>query len=124
MNDTFEWAAIKWAAIMLVGLGLASAAATSAEATVTVLRGTAGKPGATQASAGMPTVLRGRQSGSPKSAETGKRRARRAASGWITTGGDTLWMVERRGGQIVGCWLQGSTQAGRTEIRCARRGWR
>jgi len=40
--------------------------------------------------------------------------------GWIATGGETLWLVERGGGRVVGCWLQGSTQAGETDVRCGR----
>ncbi len=117
--------AIKWAAIIAIGLGVVSLrAAAGAETGVTVVRGTPSKSAAAKTSAGLPTVLRGRQAGSSNSTATRKRRSRGAATGWITTGGETLWLVQRHGGRIVGCWMQGSTQAGQSEIRCARSAWR
>jgi hypothetical protein len=117
--------AIKLAAIMAIGLGVfAAQAVDAAESGVTVVRGTAGNAAATKAVTGLPTVLRGIKASSPRRAKAPRRGSRSAASGWIATGGDTLWLVERQGGRIIGCWLQGSTQAGQTDIRCGRGGWR
>lgn len=113
--------AIRWSAIPVLGLGMFLAdAAVAADADVTVLRGMSAK---TTASTGAPTVLRGMPAGDSQAADAKKLRSRRVASSWISTGGDSLWLVESDGGGIVGCWLQGSGYAGRTDIRCARRGW-
>ncbi len=114
--------AIRWTAIMVVGLGVLAAPVLAAETAVTVIRGTASDTASLPASAGLPTVLRGWQAGSPRSAKAPA--PRRDSSGWIATGGDTLWLVERHGGRVIGCWLQGSTQAGETEIRCGHGAWR
>lgn len=117
--------AIHWSAIAVVGLGMVSAGASfAADSGVTVLRGTPTQTAETKASAGEHIVLRGMPAERSQSAESRKSRSRQVASGWISTGGEALWLVERRGGTIVGCWLQGSTYAGRSEIRCARTRWR
>ncbi len=109
--------AMKLAVIMVAGLGVLGAPAVAAETGVTVLRGSA-----SAADTGRVTVLRGWQAGSPRPAKAPP--PRRAAPGWIATGGDTLWLVERGGGRVTGCWLQGSTQAGETDILCGQGGLR
>ena len=90
----------------------------AAETGVTVLRGTASDADSGPAAAGLVTVLRGWPAGAPRPAKAPA--AYRAGPGWIATGGDTLWLVERGGARLIGCWLQGSTEAGETDIRCGR----
>ncbi len=110
----------KWAVIMVAGLGVLAAPA-AAETGVTVLRGTA-SDAAAGADSGKVTVLRGWPAGAPDRAKAPP--PHRAAPGWIATGGETLWLVERGGGRVIACWLQGSTEAGETDIRCGRGGLR
>ena len=106
--------AIKMAAFMVAGLGVLGAPAVAAETDVTVLRGTA-----SNAESGRVTLLRGWPAGAPRKPATPA--PERDAPGWIATGGETLWLVERDGGEVLGCWLQGSTDADETdEIRCSR----
>jgi hypothetical protein len=62
--------------------------------------------------------------GSGRSAEAPSPAPDSDGSGWIAVGGDALWLVERDGGRVIGCWLQGSTQVGRTNVRCGEGGWR
>jgi hypothetical protein len=109
--------AYKLAAIVVAGFGVLAAPAAAAETGVTVLRGTA-----SDTDSGKVTVLRGWQVGAKRPAKAPAPRG--AAPGWIATGGETLWLVERGGGRVIGCWLQGSTQAGETDIRCAQGGLR
>ena len=71
---------------------------------------------------GLPTVLRGWPSGSPRIAA--KPKPKRVSPGWIATGGETLRLVERDGGRVVGCWLQGSTQVSEIDVLCGRGAWR
>jgi hypothetical protein len=115
MNRAFKLAAIV-AAIVIAGIGVLAGPA-AAQTGVTVLRGTA-----SDTDSGKVTVLRGWQVGAKRPAKA--RAPRGAAPGWIATGGETLWLVERGGGRVIGCWLQGSTQAGETDIRCAQGGLR
>ncbi len=117
MNGAINWAA-KWTVIVVAGLGVLAAPAVAAETGVTVIRGTTIGTAAGQAAAGLPTVLRGWPPGAPRRAP--KPEPKRDAPGWIATGGETLWLVERDGGRVVGCWLQGSTQVGEIDILCGR----
>jgi len=110
--------AITWAATVVVGLGVLAAPAAAEKSGITVIRGTMSDAVAGRAAAGLPTVLRGWPPGSPRSAA--KPKPKRVSPGWIATGGDTLWLIERGGGRVVGCWLQDSTQVGETDIRCGR----
>ncbi len=111
-----------WAATLVAGLALFAAPAAAAETDVTVIRGTMSDTAAARQEAGLPTILRGWPAGAPRRAaapepEPGPTR-------WIATAGDTLWLVERRGGRVVGCWLQGSGRVGVSNIRCRRGAWR
>ncbi len=108
--------AIKW--VVVAGLVVLAAPAIAVESGVTVIRGTTSDTAAGQPAAGLPTVLRGWPPGAERLAA--KPEPKRDAPGWIATGGETLWLVERGGGRVVGCWLQGSTQAGETDVRCGR----
>ncbi len=117
MNGAISQTA-KWAVIVVAGLGVLAAPAVAAETEVTVIRGTTSDTAAGQAAAGLPTILRGWPPGARRLAA--KPKPKRDAPGWIATGGDSLWLVERGGGRVVGCWLQGSTQAGETDVRCGR----
>ncbi len=117
MNGT-----IKWAAIMVTGLGVLSTPAVAVESGVKVIRGPASDAASGKPAAGLPTVLRGWPPGAKRLAA--KPEPKRDAPQWISTGGDALWLVERDGGRVVGCWLQGSTQAGETDVRCGRGAWR
>ncbi len=110
--------AIKWAAIVVAGLSVLAAPAVAVETGITVIRGTVSEAASNQPAAGLPTVLRGWPPGAQRKAA--KPKPKRDAPGWIATGGETLWLVERGGGRVVGCWLQGSTQVGETDIRCSR----
>ncbi len=71
--------------------------------------------------AGLPTVLRGWAPGAERVAA--KPEPKRYAPVWIATGGESMWLVER-GGRVVGCWLQGSTQVGEIDVLCGRGAWR
>ena len=108
----------KWTVIVVAGLGVLGAPAVAAETEVTVIRGTTSDAATDQLTAGLPTVLRGWSPGAPRRAP--KPKPKRHEPGWIATGGETLWLVERGGGRVVGCWLQGSTHAGETDVRCGR----
>ncbi len=110
--------AAKWAANVVAGLGVLAAPAVAVETGITVIRGTASEAAADQPTAGIPTVLRGWPPGAPRRAP--KPEPKRNSPGWIATGGETLWLIERGGGRVVGCWLQGSTQVGETDVRCGR----
>ena len=117
MNGVINRAA-KWTVIVVAGLGVLAAPAVAVETGITVIRGTASKAASDQPTAGLPTVLRGWAPGSPRS--VAKPKPKRVSPGWIATGGDTLWLIERGGGRVVGCWLQDTTQVGETDIRCGR----
>ncbi len=117
MNGAIK-CATKWAAITVAGLGVLAVSAVAAETGVTVIRGTASDAASGQPAAGLPTVLRGWPPGAPRRAP--KPEPKRDAPGWIATGGETLWLVERDGGRVVGCWLQGSTQVGEIDVLCGR----
>ncbi len=121
MNGAINGVA-KRAAIAVAWLGVLATPAVAAESAVTIIHGAASGAASGQTAAGLPTVLRGWPPGAPRMAATPE--PKRDAPGWIATGGDTLWLVERGGGQVVGCWLQGSTRAGETEIRCGHGAWR
>lgn len=116
----------KWAVIMVVGLGVPGAPVVAAETGVTVIRGavsdTDSGPPAAKPLAGLVTVLRGWPVGEPRRPAAPALDS--AAPGWIATGGETLWLVERGGGRVIGCWLQGSTQVGETDVFCAQGGLR
>ncbi len=116
----------KWAVIMAAGLAVLGTPAVSAETGVTVIRGSASDadsgPPADGPLAGLVTVLRGWPAGEPRRPATPTPDS--TAPGWIATGGDTLWLVERGGGRVIGCWLQGSTQAGETDVFCGQGGLR
>ncbi len=120
MNGAIKWAA-KWAAITIAGLGVLAAPAVAAETEVTVIRGTASNSASGQPTAGLPTVLRGWPPGAPRVAAEPE--PKRDAPDWIATGGESMWLVER-GGQLIGCWLQGSTQVGEIDVLCGRGAWR
>ena len=113
--------AAKWAAIVVAGLGVLAAPAVAVETGITVIRGTASEAASDQPTAGIPTVLRGWPPGAPRRAP--KPEPKRDAPGWIATGGESMWLVER-GGRVVGCWLQGSTQVGEIDVLCERGAWR
>ena len=110
--------AIKWAVIVVAGLGVLAAPAVAVESGIKVIRGTTSDTAAGQPADGLPTVLRGWPSGAQRKAA--KPEPKRDQPGWVASGGETLWLVERGGGGLIGCWLQGSTQAGETDIRCKR----
>ncbi len=120
MNGAINWAA-KWTVIAVAGLGVLAAPAVAEKTGVTVIRGTTIGTAAGQAAAGLPTVLRGWPPGAPRRAP--KPEPKRDAPGWIATGGESMWLVER-GGRVVGCWLQGSTQVGEIDVLCERGAWR
>ncbi len=113
--------AIKRVAIVVAGLGVLAAPAVAVESGVTVIRGTTSDTATGQAAAGLPTVLRGWPPGAPRRAP--KPEPKRDAPGWIATGGESMWLVER-GGRVIGCWLQGSTQVGEIDVLCGRGAWR
>ncbi len=121
MNGAINRAA-KWAVIVISGLGVLAAPAIAGKSGVTVIRGTASDAKTDEPAAGLPTVLRGWPPGSPRSAA--KPKQKRVSPGWIATGGDTLWLIERGGGRVVGCWLQDSTQVGEIDVLCERGAWR
>ena len=113
---------IKRAVIVVAGLGVLAAPAVAANTGVSVIRGTVGDTATGRpAAAGLPTVLRGWAPGAERVAA--KPEPKRDAPGWIATGGESMWLVER-GGQVVGCWLQGSTQVGEIDVLCGRGAWR
>ena len=114
---------VGWIMIVVAGLGV-PVAAVAAESGVAVVRGTATASAAAPSAVGLPAILRGRPAASPRRASTPPSPPEYDSAGWIATGGDTLWLVERQGDGIVGCWLQGSARAGETVIRCARDSWR
>ncbi len=111
---------VGWIAIVVAVLGLPAAAA--AQSGVAVVRGTASA--AESSVVGFPTILRGQSAAQSWRAGTPSPPPEYDPYAWIAAGGDTLWLVERQGDRIVGCWLQGSSRAGETEIRCARDAWR
>ncbi len=109
-----------WAAALVAGLALFAAPAVAAETDVTVIRGTMSDAAAPEA--GVATVLRGWPAGTPRPASAAAPEP--GPTNWIATAGDTLWLVERQGGRVVGCWLQGSGRVGVSNIRCRRGAWR
>ncbi len=121
MNGAISQTA-KWAVIVVAGLGVLAAPAVAVETEIAVIRGTASDAASVQPAAGLPTILRGWPPGARRLAA--KPKPKRDAPGWIATGGDSLWLVERGSGQLVGCWLQGSTQVGELDVICGRGAWR
>ena len=117
MNVAIKWST-RWAAIMVAGLGVVAAPAVAAKTEVTVIRGTASGAASGQPAGGLPTVLRGCLPGTKR--VQAKPEPEPQAPGWIATGGETLWLLERGGERMIGCWLQGSTQVGGIDIRCGR----
>ena len=114
---------VGWIMFVVAVLGL-PAASIAAESGVAVVRGTATASTVEPLVAGIPTILRGQPAAASWRASTPPSPPEYEPPGWITTGGDTLWLVERQGDGIVGCWLQGSARAGETVIRCAHDTWR
>ncbi len=112
----------KLAATMITGLVVWASGAIAAETVVTVFRGTESGAAADQQQAGLPVVLRGMPVASRQPADT--QAPEPDGDGWTATGGEALWLVERDGGQVLGCWLQGSSQAGMTDVRCGEGVWR
>lgn len=111
-----------WAATLIAALALFAAPAVAAQADVTVIRGTMSDAAAEQAAGGLPTVLRGWRAGAPRPAATPEPEP--GPTSWIAAGGDTLWLVERNGGRVIGCWLQGSGRVGVSNVRCGQGAWR
>ncbi len=120
MNGAINWAA-KWTVIAVAGLGVLAAPAVAEKTGVTVIRGTTSDAASGQLATGLPTVLRGWPQEAPRAAAEPE--PKRDAPGWIATGGESMWLVER-GGRVIGCWLQGSTQVGEIDVLCGRGAWR
>ena len=117
MNGAIK-CATRLAATVVTGLGVLATPAVAAQTEVTVIRGTASDTASGQPADGLPAVLRGWPPGAKRA--QAKPEPKPGAPGWIATGGETLWLLEPGGERMIGCWLQGSTQVGGTDIRCGR----
>jgi len=102
MNVAIKWTT-RWAVVVVAGLGALATPAVAAKTEVTVIRGTASDAASGQPGGGLPTVLRGWPPGAKR--VRAKPEPELQAAGGIATGGETLWLLERGGERMIGCWL-------------------
>ncbi len=104
--------------VALVVVAMAIVASRQGAADVAVLHGATTEVVPTARGAGV-TVLRGTPPAAAAAPAAPAARRVTIRPGAIAAGGDTLWLIDRRG-RMFGCWLQGTGYVGELKVSCSR----